>query len=125
MLGDGMRRIVWAAALVVVALLLGVAVWAAIARPAFGRTVWMFVQDYRWWLALALVVVVAVFLLRWLLGAFLGNQRCSPWRARVRASADALKHQLDALPPRRTRAQRQLRDAVGQAVHGHLRPAVQ
>ena len=99
-----MRRIVWVAALTVVALVLVAVVWAAIARPAFGRTVWVFAQDYRWWLALALVVVVAVVLLRWLLGAFLGNQRCSPWRAHVRASADAFKHQLNMLPPGRTRA---------------------
>ena len=34
-----------------------------------------------------------------------------------------LKHQLNALPPGRTRAHRQLRDAVGEAVHGHLRAA--
>ena len=118
-----MRRIVWVAALTVVALVLVAVVWAAIARPAFGRTVWVFAQDYRWWLALALVVVVAVVLLRWLLGAFLGSQQCSPWRAHVRASADAFKHQLNMLPPGRTRAQRELRDAVGQAVQGHLRAA--
>jgi hypothetical protein len=69
------------------------------------------------------VVAVAVFLLRWLLGAFLGHQRCSPWRAHVRASADTLKHQLTALPPGRTRAQREFKDAVGQAVQDHLRAA--
>ena len=118
-----MRRIVWVAALTVVALLLVAAVWAAmLGRRSGGRSGW-FVQDYRWWLALALVVVVAVFLLRWLLGAFLGSQRCSPWRAHVRASADAFKHQLNALPPGRTRAHRELRDAVGQAVQDHLRAA--
>jgi hypothetical protein len=117
-----MRRIVWVAALTVVALL-AAAVWAAIARPAFGRTIWQFVQDYRWWLALAVAVAVAVFLLRWLLGTFLGHQRCSPWRAHIRASADTLKHQLNALPPGRTRAQRDYRNAVGLAVQDHLRAA--
>jgi uncharacterized membrane protein len=86
----GMRRIVWVVALTVVVLLLVAAVSTVIAEPELGRTTWRFVRDYRWWLALAVVVTVAVFLLRWLLGAFLGHQRCSPWRAHVRASADAL-----------------------------------
>jgi hypothetical protein len=117
-----MRRIVWVVAIGVAALLLA-ASSAAIARPAFRRTIWVFVRDYRWWLALAVVVVVAVLLLRWLLGTFLGHQRCSPWRAHVRASADTLKHQLNALPAGRTRAQREFRDAVGQAVQDHLRAA--
>ena len=115
-----MRRIVWVVALTVVALLLVAAVLTAIAWPELGRTIWRFVRDYRWWLALAMVVVVAVFLLRWLLGAFLGHQRCSPWRAHVRASAGTLKHQLNALPAARTRAQRDFRGAVGQAVQDHL-----
>jgi hypothetical protein len=117
-----MRRIVWVVAIGVAVLLLAT-VSAAIARPVFGRTIWVFVRDYRWWLALAVVVVVAVLLLRWLLGAFLGHQRCSPWRAHVRASADTLNHQLNALPAVRTRAQHQFRDAVGQAVQHHLRAA--
>ena len=99
-----MRRIVWVVALAVVVLLLAAAVSTAIAEPDFGRTIWRFVRDYRWWLALAVAAAIAVFLLRWLLGTFLGHQRCSPWRAHVRASADALKHQLNALPAERTRA---------------------
>src|SRR4029450_11814828 len=94
-----MRRIAWGVALTVVVLLLVAAVLTAIAWPELGRTIWRFVHDYRWWLALAVAGAVAVFLLRWLLGAFLGHQRCSPWRAHVRASADTLKHQLTALPP--------------------------
>ena len=118
-----MRRIVWVVALAVVVLLLVAAVSTAIAEPDFGRTIWRFVRDYRWWLALAVAVAIAVFLLRWLLGTFLGHQRCSPWRAHVRASADALKHQLNALPAERTRARRERRDAVGQAVQDHLRAA--
>jgi hypothetical protein len=117
-----MRRIVWVVAIALVVLLLAT-VSVAIARPAFERTIWQFVQDYRWWLALAVTIVAGVFLLRWLLGAFLGHQRCSPWRAHVRASADTLKHQLKVLPPGRTRAQREFRDAVGQAVGDHLRAA--
>jgi hypothetical protein len=117
-----MRRIVWVVAIAVVVLLLAT-VSVAIARPAFERTIWQFVQDYRWWLALAVTIAVAVFLLRWLLGAFLGHQRCSPWRAHVRASADTFKHQLMVLPAGRTRAQREFRDAVGQAVGDHLRAA--
>ena len=118
-----MRRIVWVVALAVVVLLLVAAVSTAIAEPDFGRTIWRFVRDYRWWLALAVAVAIAVFLLRWLLGTFLGHQRCSPWRAHVRASADALKHQLNALPAERTRARRERRDAIGQAVQDHLRAA--
>jgi hypothetical protein len=115
-----MRRIVWVVAITVVVLLLVAAVSAAIVRPALGRTIWVFVQDYRWWLALAVVLTVAVFLLRWLLGAFLGHQRCSPWRAHVRASAAAFSHRLNALPAGHTRADRTFRDAVGRAVQDHL-----
>jgi hypothetical protein len=118
-----MRRIVWVVALTVVVLLGVAAVSTVIAEPELGRAIWRFVRDYRWWLALAVAVAVAVFLLRWLLGAFLGHQRCSPWRAHVRASADALKHQLNALPAERTRARRDRREAIGQAVGDHLRAA--
>jgi hypothetical protein len=117
-----MRRIVWVVAIAVVVLLLA-AVPVGIARPAFGHTTWKFVQDYRWWLALAVTAAVTVLLLRWLLGAFLGHQRCSPWRAHVRASADTLKHELNALPAGRTRAQREFKVAVGDAVQDHLRAA--
>ena len=60
---------------------------------------WQLIRDYRWWLGLAFALVVALVLLRWLLGTFLGHQRCSPWRAHVRAGADALRHQLTTLPP--------------------------
>jgi hypothetical protein len=84
---------------------------------------WQLIRDYRWWLALAFALVVALLLLRWLLGTFLGHQRCSPWRAHVRAGADALKYQLTTLPPGRGPAGRDRREAVVKAVDGHLRAA--
>jgi hypothetical protein len=115
-----MRRIVWVVALVVVVL---AAVATATARPAFARESWQLARDYRWWLALAVAVVAALLLLRWLLGTFLGHQRCSPWRAHVRAGADALKYQLTTLPPGRGPAGRDRREAVVKAVDGHLRAA--
>jgi len=42
-----MRRIVWVVALTVVVLLLVAAVSTVIAEPELGRTIWMFVRDYR------------------------------------------------------------------------------
>jgi len=86
---------------------------------------WQLIRDYRWWLGLAFALVVALVLLRWLLGTFLGHQRCSPWRAHVRAGADALRHQLTTLPPGHGQAGRDRREAVAKAVDGHLRAACQ
>jgi len=93
-----------------------------IAWPAIGRAVWAFVHDYRWWLALAAPVAVTVLLLR-LLGSLLRRPWGAPWRVYALAAADALKHQLDALPAGRTPAERDLRRSVEQAVHDHLRVA--
>ena len=114
-----MRRIVWVVAIVVVVL---TAVAAAIARPALARAGWQLARDYAggWpWPSPS----CRLLLLRWLLGTFLGHQRCSPWRAHVRAGADALKYQLTTLPPGRGPAGRDRREAVVKAVDGHLRAA--
>jgi hypothetical protein len=117
-----MRRIVRVVAVVVVVLLVA-AVATVIVRPALRRTIWSFVHDYRWWWSLALVVAVAVLLVRWLLRVFLVHPAGSPWRAHVLATADALKHQLNALPVGRKRAERDLRRSIDQAVQDHLRAA--
>ena len=119
--GDSMRRIVWVVATTVVVLLVA-AVWTAIAWPALWRTIWSFVHDNRWWWVLAVVVAVTVILL-WLFGTLLRRPWGSPWRSHVLAAADALKHQLDGLPVGRTRAERDLRRSVDQAVRDHLRVA--
>jgi hypothetical protein len=116
-----MRRIVWVVATTVVVLLVA-AVSTAIAWPALWRTIWSFVRGYWWWVVLAAVVAVAVLLL-WLLGTLLRRPWGSPWRSHVLAAADALKHQLDALPVGRTRAEVDLRRSVDQAVQDHLRVA--
>jgi hypothetical protein len=118
--GVRMRRIVWVVAVLVV--LLVAAVSTAIAWPARWRTTWSFLYDYRWWWVLAAVVAVAVFLL-WLLRNILRRPWGAPWRAHVLATADALKHQLNALPAGRTPAERDLRRSVDQAVQDHLQAA--
>jgi hypothetical protein len=117
-----MRSIVRVVAVVVV--LLVAALSTAIALPASRRTIWSYVHDYRWWLLLAVVVTVAVLLVCWLLRVFHVNPWGSPWRNHVLATAAALKHQLNALPPPgRKRAERGLRQSVDQAVQDHLRAA--
>jgi len=117
-----MRRIVRVVAVVVVVLLVA-AVSTAIVRPALRRTIWSFAHDYRWWWSLAVVVAVAVLLVRWLLRVFLVQPASSPWRAHVLATARALEHQLNALPAGRRRAERDLRRSIDQAVQDHLRAA--
>jgi hypothetical protein len=117
--GVRMRRIVRVVAVVVVVV---AAVSTAIAWPARRRTIWSFVQDYRWWWVLAAVVAVAVFLL-WLLRNILRRPWGAPWRAHVLASAHAIEHELDALPAGRTPAERDLRRSVEQAVQVHLEAA--
>jgi H+/Cl- antiporter ClcA len=88
--GTALRRIGRVVAVVVV-VLLAVTVSTAIALPASRRTIWSFVQDYRWWWSVAVVVAVAVLLVHWLLRVFLLHPAGSPWRAHVLASADAVR----------------------------------
>ena len=98
--------------------LLAVAVPAVLFWPA-ARS---FVRDYRWWwVPVALIAAAAVLL--WLLRTILRRPWGAPWRVRALATADALEHQVDAMPPGRTPAERELRRSVDQAVRHHVQVA--
>ena len=100
---------------ITMAVLLVVAVSTVIRWPPIRS----FLRDSRWWWAVgALVAVLAVVL--WLLRTILRRPWGSPWRARALATAAALDRQIDTLPPGRTRAGRDLRRSVAQAVRDHL-----
>ena len=115
------RRVLWIV-LITVSVLLVAAVFTAIAWPARWRTIKSSVHDYRWWLALAAVVAVAILVLL-LLNKLLQRPWGAPWRGNVLAAADALHYELDALPVAATPAEQALRRSVGEAVEHHLEAA--
>jgi anti-sigma-K factor RskA len=107
---------------ITVAVLLAAAIFTAIAWPARWRTIRSSVHDYRWWLALAAVVAVAILVLL-LVNKLLQRPWGAPWRVNVLAAADALHYELDALPAAATPAEQDLRRSVGEAVEHHLKAA--
>jgi hypothetical protein len=115
------RRVLWIV-LITVSVLLVAAVFTAIAWPARWRTIKSSVHDYRWWLALAAVVAVAILVLL-LLNKLLQRPWGAPWRGNILAAADALHYGLDALPVAATPAEQALRRSVGEAVEHHLKAA--
>jgi hypothetical protein len=120
--GDGgSRRVLWVVA-ITVGVLLVAAVSTAIAWPARWQTIRSSVYDYRWWVALAAVVAVAILVLL-LLNKLLQRPWGAPWRVNILAAADALHYELDALPAAATPAEQDLRRSVRQAVEHHLEVA--
>jgi hypothetical protein len=113
-----MRRAVWFTAITMV-VLLAAAVSTAIAWPARWQRIWSFLYDSRWRWALAAAAAVAVLLL-WRLGKLLQRPWGAPWRAHVLATADALQHQLEALPAAATPTEHELRRSIEQAIQHHL-----
>jgi hypothetical protein len=120
--GDGGSRGVLWIVVITVAVLLAAAIFTAIAWPARWRTIRSSVHDYRWWLALAAVVAVAILVLV-LVNKLLQRPWGAPWRVNILAAADALHYELDALPAAATPAEQDLRRSVGEAVEHHLKAA--
>jgi hypothetical protein len=104
---------------ITVGVLLVAAVSTAIAWPARWRTLLSSVHDYRWWVALAAVVAVAILVLL-LINKLLQRPWGAPWRVSILAAADALHYELAALPAAATPAEQDLRRSVHQAVEHHL-----
>jgi hypothetical protein len=124
---DGSRGISWVVVItlgvvITVGVLLVAAVFTAIAWPTQWRTIRSSVHDYRWWLALAAVVAVAILVLV-LLNKLLQRPWGAPWRGNILAAADALHYELDALPAAATPAEQAVRRSVGEAVEHHLEAA--
>jgi hypothetical protein len=122
----GSRGVLWILVTTVVMVItvgvLLVAAVTAIAWPTRWRTIRSAVHDYRWWLALAAVVAVAILVLL-LLNKLLQRPWGAPWRGNILAAADALHYELNALPAAATPTEQELRRSVGEAVEHHLKAA--